>query len=736
VDYVEELAGNMHIYSPEHVVNGLDLLFEYDPAAIEAFVAQLTPDRCRIDVLAKEFGAHSELMTTSWFKAQYYREPVPADYMARWLGLGAEKPEPLLHLPMPNSFIPTDFELKPEPEPPLSQGDAKKPRKSSRSKKGATAPAAGPVVKTPTMLIQEKEGSLWHLLDTTFQLPRGRIHCLLESPACIESTKGSACNLLLTALLVDCLAEDTYPAALCELYYGVNALRKGMEFTVHGFHGKMLRLLEVVTSRLAAFAAGTDTAAAERLPAIKELYLKELRCDYYKPSRQAGYCRFLMKMDKKFIVEEVEAEAEKLTVEDLQKFAASFLANMNVVMFVVGNQSAQDAKEAWTCVRRVFPSRALAAPNDASRRVFRVPEGALYQIRRSRNPSEPNSAIVNYYEIGEGTMDVQCKVKFLQHLMWEPCFDRLRTKEQLGYSVGLYSNNGGNLFGIVVSAQGDRLSPKMMDWRIEKFLQWYRVKLDKMSPESFERFKQGLLDEMGRPDNNLSERSARFWDEIYEADFNFKRLEQQLASIKALKKGDLITFFDRFLLARVPVKRAKKGGEDWAWNPRRRKLSTCVHGTGYLAQANDNAEESSSSAASSVVIDTVAETDHANAMWFPSSNPMAEEVIDAAAIARFQLNKTKKMVKRDGGGGDDEGDDDEGDESDEGDDMSDEGDDGESKKEKEEEEEEENDECDMDSLQPPDSRSYITSHAELLAYKANAEAYIAVQGDASPHMAR
>ena len=81
----------------------------------------------------------------------------------------------------------------------------------------------------------------------------------------------------------------------------------------------------------------------------------------------------------------------------------------------------------------------------------------------------------------------------MPQLMYEPCFDTLRTKEQLGYSVHSGTRRTHGVLGLCVVVVSGTHGPAHLDERIEAFLAGFAATLAGMGEEAFEKQRQGLL---------------------------------------------------------------------------------------------------------------------------------------------------------------------------------------------------------------------------------------------------
>ena len=114
--YATGLANSMHVYSVPHTVCGSHLQFQCNlPEAME-YLSYMTPANSIISVSHKGFTGKTELKER-WYGTEHNKRDYTAAQLALWdssLKPGSEW-DAMLSLPLPNPFIPTDFDLKAQP---------------------------------------------------------------------------------------------------------------------------------------------------------------------------------------------------------------------------------------------------------------------------------------------------------------------------------------------------------------------------------------------------------------------------------------------------------------------------------------------------------------------------------------------------------------------------------------------------------------------------------------------
>ena len=139
------------------------------------------------------------------------------------------------------------------------------------------------------------------------------------------------------------------------------------------------------------------------------------------------------------------------------------------------------------------------------------------------NPSEVNSAIEYYCEVGDIQDDVlRPQLSLLASLVSEPAFNVLRTKEQLGYIVFALPRASTGTMGLRFLIQSEKDSV-YLETRVEAFLDHMKEFLDNMSEEEYEKHKAGVIHKKLEKPKNLHGESARFWTAVEDGYYDFER---------------------------------------------------------------------------------------------------------------------------------------------------------------------------------------------------------------------
>ena len=123
-----------------------------------------------------------------------------------------------------------------------------------------------------------------------------------------------------------------------------------------------------------------------------------------------------------------------------------------------------------------------------------LPPGSDYLYKRTlANPENVNHGIEYIVFVGNKIdRDLRAKLLLLAQLIDEPCFDQLRTKEQLGYVVGSGALTFSTVSAFRIIIQSDR-DCDHLEGRIDAFLHEFEAFIEKMPQSDFEELKVGLI---------------------------------------------------------------------------------------------------------------------------------------------------------------------------------------------------------------------------------------------------
>jgi insulysin len=156
------------------------------------------------------------------------------------------------------------------------------------------------------------------------------------------------------------------------------------------------------------------------------------------------------------------------------------------------------------------------------------------------------------YQYGPGADEDALYANILSSIASRPCYNTLRTQEQLGYIVwsGVNSRPIGSIIDFYIIVQSGVYSADFVRSRIDIFVEdTLQPIIHNLSDEDYDKYLKTLRDQLDQPDTRVSSVTARFWKEISMQRYDFNRKERMLNIIDngQLSKAKFIEFADKFL---------------------------------------------------------------------------------------------------------------------------------------------------------------------------------------------
>jgi insulysin len=526
IHYALDVALKMQLYPPKDWLVGSSLPSKFAPDTIEKILNELTPSNVRIFCQSKKFEGCANL-TEPWYGTQYTVEKLDILTLEKWV---ENAPNENLSLPKPNVFIPTDLSLKNVQEK----------------------------VSYPLMLRKSPFSRLWYKPDTMFFTPKAFIRIDFNCPESNYSPEASVLTEMFTRLLMDYLNEYAYDADVAGLSYGIKHTDTGFEIICVGYNHKMRILLDMIISKIGDFEVRPD-----RFSVIKESLRKEYEnYKFHPPYRQAMYyCSILLEEHTWPWNEELEV-LQHLEPKNLSLFTPQLLRKAYLECYMSGNIEPNEAESTIEHIEEVLfkasnsPSKPLFPSQHATKRIVKLQNGLRYYYAvEGSNPSDENSALVNYIQIHQDDVKMNVKLQLLAHVAKQPAFHQLRTVEQLGYIALLRQRNDSGVHGLQFIIQSTVKDPSHLDARVNAFLDMFESTLYEMSDEEFKSNVNALIDLKLEKHKNLREEAAFFWKEISDGTFLFDRKESEVVALRELKKEEVVDFFNSHVKFDAPQRR-------------------------------------------------------------------------------------------------------------------------------------------------------------------------------------
>lgn len=479
----------------------------------------LRPDNVRVAVVAKRFMGQTDA-AEKWYGTLYKLDHIPEAVMQVWQEPGVSEN---LKLPPRNEFIPSNFDQCPcEPE-------------------GEQLP----------VMIKNTEGTrVWFVQDHTYNLPKAVLHFEFKSPVAYQDPHHTNMTHMFVRLFTDALNEYTYAAMQAGLSYTLDNTIYGIVLSIRGYSDKQHVLLSKIMDKLTNFVVDQ-----QRFDILKEAYVRGLKNFTAEPPHQhAVYYTYMLLAQKVWSHNEMLEATEELTKERVQEAIPKLLSRMHIECLMHGNLTRQRALDLISIVEGSLQATKPLLPSElVGHREHQLLERGEY-IYEQVNQVHHTSSIQTYFQCGPQETRANMLVELLCQLITEPCYNILRTQEQLGYLVASGPRRSNGVQGIRIIVQSDR-PPLFLDSRIEAFLVYIEEYIQNMSDEEFESNKTALASRRLEKPKKLSQLANRYWMEILSQQYSFDRDAIEVASLEGLTKADLLTFFKEHISAGAPYRK-------------------------------------------------------------------------------------------------------------------------------------------------------------------------------------
>uniref|UniRef100_A0A1Q3FFH3 Insulin-degrading enzyme n=1 Tax=Culex tarsalis TaxID=7177 RepID=A0A1Q3FFH3_CULTA len=521
---VSNVVHSMQSYPLEEVLAAPYLISEWRPELIEELWNKFYPQNARITVVGQkcESGANHE---EEWYGTKYASEPIPKHVLEEWA-----KPDlnANLHLPERNPFIPTDFEL---------------------------VPVDADIQSTPVIIHNTPIMRVWFKQDVEFLKPKTLMNLDFCSP--IVYSDPLNCNLthLFVQLFKDHLNEYLYAADLAGLRLVVSNTTYGISVSIGGYSHKQHILLEKVLDNLYNFKIDE-----KRFDILKEQYVRNLKnYNAEQPYQHAVYYLALLLTEQAWSKQELIDASDLLSVERLRSFIDELLSRMHVECFIYGNVNKEKALEISGKVEDKLKNTDASVVPLLARQLMLKREYKLNNgencLFETTNDYHKSSCAELYLQCGMQDDQSNVYVDLVTQILSEPCYNQLRTKEQLGYIVFCGSRKSNGVQGIRVIVQSAK-HPAYVEERIEHFLNGMIEQLENMSEEEFKRHKEALAAQKLEKPKRLSTQFGKFLTEISLQQYHFNRAQVEVAFLQTLTKQQIIEYYKDYIIMGAPSRRS------------------------------------------------------------------------------------------------------------------------------------------------------------------------------------
>lgn len=462
-------------------------------------------------------------------------------------------------------------------------------------------------IEPPNLVLSSSVGRLWHRLDDRYALPKASLDLLIRNASVEHSMKDgewkfdphvSVHSNMLSGIFADALAQETYDANLAGLHWSLSMSSSGIRLQCAGYSD---RLSDLAVKLLKDFLSGTFIAESyvettkDRVVRFLSSYFSSRRAD----SLASHYQNLLLSIKQADVDVSLDV-AQTVSLDSIKEHHRRVIdsSDIEIDCFYTGNVSEKSARELFAQVTDVLGRHKTP---DSSKEITlhgpdtrRLPLGKDVEVHiASKNPEEENGAVLMTYQsqipcfrgIGLScpeSLQSTASIRLLCHMLREPLFNTLRTKQQLGYVVQSYydiefaqSNAASTAVDLIsINVLSRKVSPTDITQRIDDFLADFRSSLLRIPESEIRDHANALSNTLLKPAQKLSTEASihfgkirRYGPEILRAgggdsDLPWNSIQDLAVAIQSLARQDLVTTWDRVVLG-----------------PNRSRVTTMVYGS-------------------------------------------------------------------------------------------------------------------------------------------------------------
>lgn len=497
---VRALSVRAQDWPTEKLISGPYQRTRFDEEGIKQILDNMTPRNLQLMVVAPDLETDK---ITERYDAPYSIKPIADEVIATW---AQATTNPAITMPEPNEFLPKDLALKP-----TGHGD-------------------------PIKLMDTPKLTIWHRTDSSYGVPHANFKATIRTPRANADAKSSVLTDIYVQMINEQLNEFSYAANLAGLGGSLSASSRGIVMNVSGYADGQQKMIETIVNAMQNPVYDPALFNRIRRKNIEQITNSLEEAPYKRTGAETQKLLFVP-----YLTDEEQIEAlNSVSLDDLKHFSRILLSEVDVVVLSHGNLTANESLQRVNVLQEAFINDAASAVVMGTRMV-KLPENSKHIKKLELDHTD--SSISIYRQSIERNRASRARFAFLRHLLSQPFYEELRTRQQLGYFVFSYSIDAIQVPSVVLALQSPSAGPAQMLSAVEKFLAEFEPTLIDMSDEEFQRNIDAFASEVEERDNRLRERTNRYWAAIIREDYSFDASQLFADEVKLIKRSDIAALY-------------------------------------------------------------------------------------------------------------------------------------------------------------------------------------------------
>ena len=509
--YSQGLSSRLSMYPESKILTANELYETFSPELIQETINNLNFSNLQVYLISQKHDK-STMVEEQWYKAVYCKEAFGAELIAKLESPNVDLSEKQLGYPSINPFIPRSHEV-----------------------------LAVEKQKFPRELLKNEAQRVWYKPDTKFKTDKvyGQLTIYCNSCSFDVSPQCSVMAKIWLRILQEKIREDTYLADLGGLTQKIWIDNHGVKISLDGFSEKYPNFFQFLIKSIAEFETiQKDEALFNDLKA--EMLVKLKNTFYQKPYEQVQRLTLDTHLSGGYFLIEEELKAlENIEFQDILWFSPKWLKNVYFEWLIVGNISPEAviamAESSLLDFTSAKPHTYMLPEEFLIMKITKVPvnKPILFKTLLAEK-SDTNSGVASVWQLGPSNPSLQAFISLTERYLEEPCFNMLRTKEQLGYIVWSYEYFMRGTINFTLVIQTSVQCPSFVFSRISEFIGIMGKELENLDEENYSKMVKSTLEGKLKKDISLEEEFKRFKYEVDSAAYFWDRKQQGKVAVKAL----------------------------------------------------------------------------------------------------------------------------------------------------------------------------------------------------------
>ncbi|WP_394515919.1 pitrilysin [Pantoea sp. SGAir0430] len=508
MDYIEWLVDTMLRVPVTHTLDAPYLADRYDAAAINARLAEMTPQNARIWYISP---AEPHNKQAYFVNAPYQVDKISAAQFSAWQQQAQQIP---LSLPTLNPYIPSDFAL---------------------------IPSDGKHYDHPVALTNGDSMRIYWMPSQFYASePKAAITLALRNKSAISDARQQVLfglNDYLSSLALD---ELNSQASVGGISFSTGE-DDGLVFNASGFTQRLPELLKKLVEGYASFQPD-----AQQLEQAKSWYLDRLEAAEKGKAFEQAIQPMQMLSQLPYTQREARRQLVKqITLQEVMDYRDALIQHATPEMMVVGNLSADRVRQLGEELKQQLHS----AGHGYWHSDYVVVDKPIKANLQKTGSSTDSALATLYVPLGYSEYQSMANSTMLSQIVQPWFYNQLRTEEQLGYAVFAYQMPIGRQWGIGFLLQSNSKAPAYLLQRFQAFYPQAEQRLRSMKAEDFAQYQQALINDLKQRPQTLDEEANRYSRDFNRQNFAFNTREKAIAQIQQLTPASLADFFHQAVLA-------------------------------------------------------------------------------------------------------------------------------------------------------------------------------------------